>query len=298
MKPGQRIELILSVANALNGRDWREIDLVLSQFGFPTEEQYNGQADNYCIDMVERGEDSKLIDLYQYLIPNTPLSQLSKREENGHWEEDTFRVFMSHSSKNKAQVSQVKQELVRRGVECFVAHDDITPTKEWLEEIEKALRTCHTIVAFLNDDFKSSDFCDQEVGYGLQRGILIVPVRMGKDPYGFMSRYQGVNAANKDPLTIANDIYKILATNPLSKELVHRASLPAIEQVVNSFLDSGSFATASSNLTEVEQLDVIPPQLLMKIEKEWENNSQITHSFGVPDRVKSLIAAQKKLNSF
>lgn len=290
MEPGQRVNLINQIAKALFEKERVETDLILGQFGFPTGGFFNYE---YCIDMIKDGEDSKLVALYEHLCPNDSLPQLLNLEKEGYWQENTFRLFMSHSSKNKQIVSEVKQELVRYGIDCFVAHDAIEPTKKWLDEIEKALKTCHSVAAFLNNDFKSSDFCDQEIGYGLQRGVLIIPVEMGAYPYGFMHRYQAIKAGEMNSHSIAGEIYKTLAAHSLSREPIYNVH-PFMRQIVNSFLKSNSFASADSKFTEVERLNFILPELLKKIEDEWEKNNQIKNSYGVPERIKKLLTDRRR----
>lgn len=109
------------------------------------------------------------------------------------WGRDsTFRLFLSHLAKHKAEVSKVKQCLTAFwGIASFVAHDDIEPTRAWQDEIESALRSMDAFAALLVDGFKTSNWCDQEVGFAVARGVPVVPVRLGQDPYGFIGRIQG-----------------------------------------------------------------------------------------------------------
>ncbi len=78
------------------------------------------------------------------------------------------------------------------GVDTFVAHDDIEPTREWQDAIEAALRTCDALCALMTSDFIESKWCDQEVGFAIARRKLVVAVKLGTDPYGFIAKYQAV----------------------------------------------------------------------------------------------------------
>jgi hypothetical protein len=102
------------------------------------------------------------------------------------------------------------------GVDGFVAHTTIEPTSEWIDVIQLALRTCHAMVAMLTDDFATSRWCDQEVGFCVGRGILIVPVRMGIDPYGFIGRYQGLTPSSRSLIGLPSQIFDLLARHPLT----------------------------------------------------------------------------------
>jgi hypothetical protein len=48
-------------------------------------------------------------------------------------------------------------------------------------------------VALLTTEFHDSDWTDQEVGYALARRVPIISVRMGRDPYGFLGKFQAAN---------------------------------------------------------------------------------------------------------
>lgn len=122
----------------------------------------------------------------------------------GHWTYGTLRIYLSHSSKKKQLITQIKLELSEFGIEGLVAHEGTEPTKEWLDEIRLALNTCHALAAILCHGFKTSQYSDHEVGHALQRGLLMIPVRLEIDPYGFMAPLQGISAFNKQPNEIAS----------------------------------------------------------------------------------------------
>ena len=44
--------------------------------------------------------------------------------------------------------------------------------------------------ALLTEGFHESNWTDQEVGFALARGILVIPVKYESAPYGFMGRIQ------------------------------------------------------------------------------------------------------------
>ena len=108
-----------------------------------------------------------------------------------------FRLFLSHKSEVKKETAELKDRLQIFGVSCFVAHEDILPTKAWQDEIENALASMDGFAALLTESFHESEWTDQEVGYALARGVPMIAVRLGKDPYGFIGRFQGL-ATNWD----------------------------------------------------------------------------------------------------
>jgi hypothetical protein len=110
------------------------------------------------------------------------------------WKENEFRLFLSHKTEVKKETAHLKDRLSIYGVSCFVAHEDIHPTQEWQDEIENALATMDGFVALMTTNFHESSWTDQEVGYALARGVPIIPVRFGLDPYGFIGKFQGLSA--------------------------------------------------------------------------------------------------------
>jgi hypothetical protein len=84
-------------------------------------------------------------------------------------------VFISHLYERRDFAAQLQLCLRRYGIESFVAHNDIEPSKAWRDEIKAALASCHAFVALLHDDFHKSQWCDQEVGWALARNIPLFP---------------------------------------------------------------------------------------------------------------------------
>lgn len=111
---------------------------------------------------------------------------------DGVWSPDRIRVFMSHTSAHKVHVARLAKELDGYAFSCFVAHDAIEPSRQWQEVIELALRTCDVLTAYVTEDFALSRWADQEVGWALGRDIVVVPLKVGADPYGFFGSYQAV----------------------------------------------------------------------------------------------------------
>ena len=82
------------------------------------------------------------------------------------------------------------------------------------EEIDLALRSMHALSALLTPDFHLSDWTDQEVGFALGRGVLVVPVRLGLDPYGFIGKVQGLSGSLEHPARLAGLLSSTLLGHP------------------------------------------------------------------------------------
>lgn len=134
-------------------------------------------------------------------------------EIESRWPLDHFRLFLSHVAARKAEATALKEELAYFNIAAFVAHEDIEPSRQWQSTIETALGEMHALAALLTSGFHESPWTDQEVGYGLGRGILAVGLRYELDPYGFMAQDQALNARGKDSKTLARDLAMLLVKN-------------------------------------------------------------------------------------
>jgi hypothetical protein len=210
------------------------------------------------------------------------VEQASSEEAHATWPSGHFRLFLSHVSNIKAPVHRLKVALREHGITGFVAHDDIEPTRDWQSVIEGALRTMDALVAWVTPDFIQSKWCDQEVGTAIGRGKLIIPVRLGADPYGFMGRYQGLQGKGVSPADMATLLFDTLAKN-------EKTSRRLAETVLKRFERADSFAEAKQLMKTLEMFDQIPLELLRSAEPALDANVDIRDAFTVPERFRQLM---------
>lgn len=145
------------------------------------------------------------------------ISTFGDNVDDSMWKPGLFRLFISHLSANKESASNLKRCLSDYGIDCFVAHEDITPSKEWEMEIEKALFTMDALCAIVVPGFIKSSWCDQEVGIALGQRKLVISIDKGNVPYGFFGKYQALKSRNKTANELASDVWKALYTNERTK---------------------------------------------------------------------------------
>ena len=143
-----------------------------------------------------------------------------------------LRLFLSHLSEHKVYVAGVQEHLRQRGVSSFVAHEDIEPATEWVDEIEYALKTADAMAVFLHEGCHESHWADQEVGAAVGRGIPVIPIRFEVDPYGFIGRYQALQGM-ADEARMAGDILKILHKHDGFSEKIGDGLIAAAEHAGN-----------------------------------------------------------------
>jgi hypothetical protein len=280
MTASERVKLIKAIVVVLAAEEWPLIDLTLRQFKFNTSEMWNGSSQSYVIDMVGDASDDALLELAGHLgIESTPRpSALTP----SFWNTGHLRLFISHISERKADATKLKSWLHSYNISGFIAHIDIEPTKKWQGEIELALSTADALVAVLTPGFSESRWTDQEIGFALGRGLLVISLKMGLDPYGFMGHEQALSCGHELTQPIVQQIFEILLKH---KQTQKRMS----ESLVSRFENSDSFAEAKTNIGLLEQAVYWDKRLLDAIGTAAEENDQIDGSYGVPNRVAALI---------
>jgi len=284
MNPGQRISYIKDISRSLGNYSWPEIDLILEQFGLPTSDNWAGDKNSYGLEHIKRADDKVLQELNIYLTNGVIEDENEEvsSDRNNLWLPNKFRLFISHLAENMKEVSGIKEHLSAYGIDCFVAHQDIEPTAEWQNTIESALRTCDAATAILTGNFHKSNWTDQEIGFCVARRILIIPVKISIDPYGFIAKYQAKNCHGHTYSQVAEEIFSILIGNSLTSESLSK-------NLVASFVESSSYKEAKTLSLLLTKIRNWTPELLRSIEGCLETNRQISEAIGVPERLKIIL---------
>lgn len=257
METGERITLIKKSARTLATQGREDLDLVLDQFGFPTSDDWRGDEYPYVVAMLKNADDDQLAKLDSFLHPGDvpptdpqPAAQIVE-DPDSPWETGGFHLFLTHLASQRGNLANLKIALAEHSIEAFVAHDAIEPGKEWQDVIESGLRSCDALGAWLTAGIKESNWCDQEIGFAVCRGIVVLPMRFGVDPYGFIGKYQGLTVRDKMPLPVlARSVFDLLVKHELSRGAMARA-------LVWRYENTGSFDQARAN---VGYLRRIPPE--------------------------------------
>lgn len=182
------------------------------------------------------------------------------------WGNEGYRVFLSHKNEVKKETAELKERLKLFGIAGFVAHEDIHPTKEWRDEIENALFSMDAFVSLMTEGFHDSDWTDQEVGVAFGLGVPIITVKLGKDPYGFIEKFQALSCLWD---TAAKEIVKILVKHDLMLNAY-------INTVKNCFgYEQGN--TLSEILPYINKLS---NQQANRLISAFNENGQVRDSFG------------------
>lgn len=100
-----------------------------------------------------------------------------------------FKVFVSYSTHDLKNVTELQQSLVGTGVEVFVAEHSVVPSELLSEKISAAIADCDLFVLLWSAKAKASDWVPQEIGkaHSLQKTILPLVLDEGLDLPGFIS---------------------------------------------------------------------------------------------------------------
>lgn len=201
---------------------------------------------------------------------------VSNDAEKRIWEDGQYRLFLSHKAEAKKEVGALKEILAAFGVSCFVAHSDIHPTRAWQDEIENALATMDGFVALMTAEFHDSDWTDQEVGYAVARGVRMMAVRLGRDPYGFIGKFQGITA---NWTNCYEEIIKIL----INDSRVFNSYITAIRKC-GSWDEGNIMGVALAGIQRLEEAQIT--QLMdaynetRELHGSWRFNGRRPYQFG------------------
>ncbi len=129
-----------------------------------------------------------------------------------------FKLFVSHISADKGTAGSLKVCLLEHGISAFVAHDDIFPTYEWQEEIERALFTMDAFLALHAPSFSLSNWTQQEIGFALGRGVKVISLKLGEDPTGFLARQQALPGQGRTTEQLGLAVYGLLMADARTRD--------------------------------------------------------------------------------
>jgi hypothetical protein len=263
MRVLDRLSLIDRVSRELQSRmSYGEIDIYLKAHGVDTKKPTSGVNSKwvYSKELLADEQDAVILRIADELdvAHNYTVAEPGHTVEATFWEPFHLKLFLSHLSSFKRNTGLLQAAIRPYGISAFVAHVDIEPTREWQNEIEAGLQSMDALVAILMPGFKESNWTDQEVGVAVGRGVLVIPVIRGLNPYGFISKYQGLNATGKTVAEVAQDVFRILASSPKTRSRM-------LSCLVETTLQSASAEAATAKLNHLSSLKNLPAPHLERL---------------------------------
>ena len=222
----------------------------------------------YCYAEAMRGEGESLQIAGVLIRPTTEeVSQVGNNFNDRMWKPGFFRLFISHLSEYKMSASNLKECLLNYGIDGFVAHEDITPSKEWEREIEAALFSLDALCAIVVPGFERSRWCDQEVGIALGRKKMVFSIKKGKNPYGFFGKYQAI-PCQSNANDMAKEVVKAICINEITRG-------DYFTKLVNLVLNASSATTALRFIQVLLKADYLDKQYVDFLHDNFANNQTI-----------------------
>ena len=121
-----------------------------------------------------------------------------------------FKVFVSYSTHDLKNVTEVQQSLAGTGVEVFIAEHSVSASEQLSEKISSAIGSCDLFILLWSVNAKASDWVSQEIGkaHSLQKTILPLVLDEGLALPGFISglKYLSVYRDSQAAIAEAQDI--------------------------------------------------------------------------------------------
>lgn len=277
MRKIDRFNLIDTIGRELQSRmSYSDIDIYLKGFGIDVSSKQTSGTNSkwvYSKEILSDESDNIIISIADELELEHPYKGTKSVDlsDSKFWLPNYFRLFLSHLSSFKVQTSRLQNTLKKYGISGFVAHEDIEPTKEWLTEIEKALFSMDALAAILMPGFHESNWTDHEVGVAVGRDVLVIPIRRGLDPYGFIGKYQGLQAKDRTVSEVASAIFEIVLSNSQTRTKM-------LDCLVSQFLVSGAIDDAKHWLELLGKAGIIPERHGEKLRESFSSNDIISKS--------------------
>lgn len=213
--------------------------------------------------------------------------ELIQSEVDHIWLPGLLRLFISHQSTSAASLTSLRDELLDFGIDGFLAHVKIENTKKWRDQIQQALQSCHAVVAIGTEGFSKSHWCNQEIGWALGRGLLVLPVLAGEEPRGFHADVQGPRADPEKPRAVALSLSKSLTNDPRTSHLLFSG-------IAQRFRSSTGGQEATDIWNRLSKLTGCGRAAIQEIDDAFHGNAQARTSFKSRD-IEDWIDAQRKL---
>jgi TIR domain len=283
MRVIEKISLLDRIGRELQSRmGYSDINVYLTAYGVDCKD-YQPSTNSkwvYVKELLANADENLLIQIADDLEIDHNFSRATPKEATV-WKAGQFKLFLSHLASFKAQTAKLQQKLRKYAISSFVAHEDIEPSKEWQIEIEAALHTMDAMAVLLMPGFKESNWCDQEIGVAIGRDVLIIPVRKGLDPYGFIGKYQGIQAVNKSVGEVAKEIFEVIIKSPKTRGKI-------IGSLANTISQSTHDEDATEKVLLLQSISNIPKDVLESMKTTIAENNVLINSKQFIDELNKL----------
>lgn len=89
-----------------------------------------------------------------------------------------YEIFISHSAADAPCANAICAKLGTAGIRCWVAPRDVTPSREWAEEIIDAINAVSVMILVFSSNSNASPQVRREVERAIHKGVVVIPFRI------------------------------------------------------------------------------------------------------------------------
>lgn len=284
IKPLERIEIIEKIALVLQEKmTYSKIETYLTAYGIECKNfQPSVNSKRVYVEEILKFVSDEIIIKIAKELDIKIKSKFIKGKTINFWKQGYIKLFISHISKHKDKAKNLQDVLDIYGISAFVAHEDIEASKEWQEEIEKALHTMDAMTVILTKEIKESEWCDQEIGFAVGKESLIIPIQYGLIPYGFIGKYQAIQGVGKTVGEVAFSIYQAVLNNEKTGEKIQRS-------LTNLTANSTRIDVAIRRLNIIEKSNNFSVELIAAMSEKIRENSVLLQSEDFMNKLKIIL---------
>lgn len=105
-----------------------------------------------------------------------------------------YDVFLSHSSKDKAQADAICALLEANGLQCWIAPRNINPGRKWDEAIMDGIASSRAVLLIHSANANRSDDVEREIAHASDADLPILPLRLEDVPLSKAMHYHLVQS--------------------------------------------------------------------------------------------------------
>lgn len=187
-----------------------------------------------------------------------------------------LKIFFSYSTNDKRIVGILKKSLEPYEFEVYAAHDydGINPATEWKDEIIDAIIKCDVFIPLITNNFKDSEWTDQEAGMAKINDKFIIPLEVDTPPYGFIGNIQSLKL-NRNKLT--SETYMEYELPHKIYSVIKRKFKEDI--FINELTEIFSFDEANEKVKKIEHCKNITPKHVNQIYQITKENRKIHEAY-------------------
>jgi hypothetical protein len=111
----------------------------------------------------------------------------------------SYRIFFSHSGTDKKLAQWVARSGSGLGIEVYLFEHDPQPGRELATKIQQAIQLSDALVVLLSASGHSSPYVQQEIGFAMAKGRLVIPLVWPEVQQRSLAMLAGIEYVPFDP---------------------------------------------------------------------------------------------------